>query len=1092
MKMQKNVFKKLALLLPGLLLGHLAVQAQVDIAPDAAEVYAPFGRQDLENFKNPPKVYYPETWFHFIGSNISKEGITADLEAINAAGISGIQWFHGDFGGKWPKVESNVKALTPEWEDMVAFMGKKAGELGLRFTLQTCPGWAMAGGPWVKPKDAMRHLAWSRTDVEGGETINKKLPLPQKPEGKTWEDLDYQDVCVLAFPTPLGDTGEPISPTSVESGDTLNWKDCFQGRLEDPLKLEEKKEHTVKFTMPKGTVIRTLRMPSVRSWNHSWAYQPEVHLTLKAVFADGSAKTIADLDAPMSNWQDYSDFFIACNEVEDAAHYEFTVKNEHSMELRYMHFLSGARKNNWSGEAGWALTSKEKYQQLTEQTKDAFVQKKTVIDISSKLDTEGNLVWKAPKGKKWTILRIGHINTTCKNAPAPKEATGWECNKLDTRGADVQFSNYVGHLFDGPLEGKYAGGMLMDSWECMTQTWTDKMEQEFSLRTGYELREWLPAIFGYVVDDQETTCRFLLDWRRVLNDLYTKNFFKHMTDLAHAKGLKVQYETAAADIVPIDALEYYKYADVPMCEFWQPFEDYLSKPITDYKPIRPTASAARLYGKLRVAAETFTSSVLTWDEHWEMLKGIANMNMAEGVTHNVFHTYTHNPQINFLPPGTSFGSLYGTPFLRQQTWWKYMPEFTGYLARMGYLLERGRSVSDVLRYLGDEIDHNPDQSEYFPDGFKQDYCNPDVLLTRLSVKDGKFVTPEGQEYNLMWIPENARMLPETLEKLYELISQGGRVVGNAPVSPATLKDGKQTARRFASAVNAIWGGEKHGIRNIGKGKIAVGMSLDESLVAFGLKPDLKVMGGTVNWLHRRAENADWYYVTAPAEGEFHGKIRFRAQGSAEEWDAVTGKTYKVEAKQEGEYQTIDMDLVHAQNCFIVFRRDGESKAEAKKLPTKGGSISINRPWTVNFPQGWGAPEQITVTELKPWKDLPLGDEGKSFSGTAKYSTTFVLDEVSGDMNFTLDLGDVNMIADVKINGKKAGVLWANPYTLYVGDLVKKGENTLEIDVTSTWYNRLAYDAGKPEAERKTWTISGPKENSPLHNSGLMGPVRIRY
>ena len=104
----------------------------------------------------------------------------------------------------------------------------------------------------------------------------------------------------------------------------------------------------------------------------------------------------------------------------------------------------------------------------------------------------------------------------------------------------------------------------------------------------------------------------------------------------------------------------------------------------------------------------------------------------------------------------------------------------------------------------------------------------------------------------------------------------------------------------------------------------------------------------------------------------------------------------------------------------------------------------------------------------------------------------MLDEVSPDMNFTLDLGQVEMIADVKINGKKVGVLWANPYTIYVGDFVKKGENTLEIDVTSTWYNRLAYDANKPEAERKTWTIAGPKENSPLHNSGLIGPVRIRY
>ena len=1085
---QTHISTKLMLLLPGLAFCN-SILAQVDIAPDKTEVYAPFCQKDVEQFKNPPKVYYPETWFHFIGSNISKEGISADLEAINAAGLSGIQWFHGDFGGKWPKVEKDIKALTPDWEEMVSFMGQKAKDLGLRFTIQTCPGWAMAGGPWIEPKDAMRNLAWSRTDIEGGQTVKQKLPVPQ-PSSEPWRD--YKDICVLAFPTPTGDTGLPLIPTSVKSSDNMNWADCFQTKLKAPLQLKEGSEHTVSFTMPEGTVIRTLQMPNINSWNVRWVYQPDVHLKLTAFLADGTSKNILDMDVPMSNWQDSFDFEAACHEVENAQRYEFTVKCKHPITLPYVHFFSGARKNNWRAEAGWTLTAKEKYQQHTQQSKENFVQESSVIDLTSQTDAEGNLTWNAPAGKKWTILRIGHVNTGHQNAPAPKEATGWECNKLDPRGADIQFKNYVGHLFDGPLKGSLANGMLMDSWECFTQTWTDKMEQEFATRTGYKLRNWLPAILGYTVNNQETTSRFLLDWRRVLNDLYNENFFKRMTDLAHEKGLKVQYETAPADIVPTDALEYYKYADVPMCEFWQPFEDsYVGD--NNFKPIRPTASAARLYGKLRVAAETFTSFSLTWDEHWEMLKDVANFNMVDGVTHNVFHTYTHNPQVGFLPPGSSFGSSIGTPFLRQQTWWKYMPEFTRYLARTSYLLERGRSVSDVLWYLGDEISHRPNQHDYFPAGFKHDYCNPDVLLNRLSIKDGKFVTPEGLEYSVMWIPENERMLPETLEKLYSLIRQGGRVIGNAPQSPATLKNLRQTTHRFKAAVKTIWGKDgKQGVRNVGKGKVAIGMNLEKGLEAFGLQPDVKTTDGSVQWLHRRIDNADWYYVTAPAQGEFHGDVLFHTQGTPEEWDAVNGKTYLANSKQEGEYQKLHLDLSHAENRFIVFRHDGTSQAEPKKLPNKGNTIQLESPWTVNFPNGWGAPEKISITELKPWKDLPLGKEGQSFSGTAKYSTTFKLDKVEPDMNFTLDLGQVDMIADVKINGKKAGVLWANPYTLYIGDLIKTGENTLEIDVTSTWYNRLVYDAGQPESVRKTWTISGPAANSPLHNSGLIGPVKICY
>lgn len=102
--MKINVSKLfLACLLSQSLLG---VSAQVDIAPRPELLDAPFTAKDLENFKSPPKVFYPETWFHFIGGNVSKEGIDADLEAISEAGISGIQWFHGNFGGQWPETNT--------------------------------------------------------------------------------------------------------------------------------------------------------------------------------------------------------------------------------------------------------------------------------------------------------------------------------------------------------------------------------------------------------------------------------------------------------------------------------------------------------------------------------------------------------------------------------------------------------------------------------------------------------------------------------------------------------------------------------------------------------------------------------------------------------------------------------------------------------------------------------------------------------------------------------------------------------------------------------------------------------------------------
>lgn len=1062
-----------------------------DIAPSPAEVYAPFGPQDATCFRNPPRVYWPETWFHFIGGNVSREGITADLQAIRQAGISGVHWFHGNFGGLWSGIQEGIKALTPEWEDMVAYVGQQADSLGLRLTLQTCPGWAMAGGPWIKPENAMRHLEWSRTDLDGARqsVANLQLPIPQN---ATEEWRNWQDICVLAFHTPLGDTDMRLNPENVQSTDKQDWQACLTGTLQGTLHLPDAGSHTVQFTLPQDKTIRTVKLPAVNTWNHPWVFQPDVHITLAGRQADGQRDTLLCTNIPMSNWQDTMPLELACNEIPHPQCYELTITHRHPMTLGQIQLLSAAHKNHWRAEAGWTLMANETSQEHTRQSIASFVSQDEVIDLTDHTDKQGNLLWKLPDHRKWTILRIGHINTGAKNGPAPAEATGWECNKLDPSGAEIQFTNYVGRLMNGPLSKHPAAGLLMDSWECLTQTWTPNMEQDFEQRTGYALRRWMPALMGYVVGDQETTSRFLLDWRRVLTRLYCDNFFRRMTELAHKQGMKIQYETAGGDVVPMDPMEYYKYADVPMCEFWQPFEEGFVGD-ANFKPIRPTASAARLYGKTRVAAEAFTSFQLTWDEHWQMLRDVANFNMAEGVTHTVFHTYTHNPHTHFLPPGTSFGSSIGTPFLRQQTWWPYMSEFTQCLARTGYMLERGTPVSDVLWLLGDEAMHRPNQHAPFPKGYHYDYCNTDILMHRLTVKDGQLYTPEGIAYRVLWIPENQRMLPATVERIDTLLRQGARIIASAPNSPATLMDGKRNEKLFRQAVKRIWGKrQKAGLYHVGKGMLAVGMNIGEALKAMQLKPDVQSADSKLLWLHRQTQDADWYFVAAPPQGTFKGKVCFHSQGIPEEWNPINGQIWKVNATQSDGYTTLDLDLKRAESRFIVFRHRGTSPAIQRPTAQKGQTIRIEGPWQLDFPTGWGAPAEISITSLKPWKDLPLGNEGRSFSGTATYTTTFNIDKVEKETSYMLDLGKVDMIADVYVNEHPVSVLWTEPYITETSDLLRQGNNTLTVKVTSTWFNRLAYDASQPESERKTWTISGPAPNSPLRESGLMGPVTISY
>ena len=1058
--------------------------------PSQKELDRPFGKADEVSFLAPSKVYHPETWFHFIGGNVSKEGITRDPEAIAKAGFSGIHLFHGQFGGPWPGVQPQITSLSPNWDDAVKHTATECRRLGLNFFMNNCPGWATSGGPWITPSNAMRNIVWNRTDVAGGRTIAKILPVPQ-PSNEPWRD--YRDVTVLAFPTPLGDSGMPLVPQSVKSNVNIDWQPYLSGEAKKAIALSpagSNKPYWVEVTFADAVILRSVEFPSIKSFNDGHSYEPGVKVTIQAVLENGKIQDLLNVNMPQANWQDNQPTTLACSEVAGVKKYRISISNKYNMSLASLRLFSAARKNGWESEAAWTLRSLERNGQNPKQSAKAFIDPGKVLDISDRMDKDGKLNWMAPRGK-WTILRIGHVNSGKQNGPAPKEGTGWEANKLAASGADAHFAGYIGRLSgsNGPLAGGLLNGMLIDSWECNTQTWTPEMEKEFKRVSNYSLRKWLPALFGYVIKDHETTGRFLIDWRKTLNDLFTNNYYGRMATLARNNGLYVTYETSAGDVLPGDILEYFKFADVPMCEFWQPMsDDYVGS--LNFKPIKPTVSAARMYGKPRVAAEAFTSFDLTWDEHFEMLKEVANRNTAEGVSHYVFHTYTHNPQTPFLAPGSSFGAGIGTPFLRGQTWWQYMPDFTTYLSRCTYMLERGKPVSDVLWYLGDEVDHKPDQEAPFPAGFKYDYCNPDVLVNRLSVKDGKLVTPEGIQYRVLWLPDAPRMLPQTLEKIRTLVRNGATVVGEAPVGLATLSGGQAARLRFAAAVNAIWGAGRKGIRKNGKGYVVSGITLQQALTSLKIKPD--VIGGDALWLHRKAEGADWYFVSAPKGKGFNGELSFLATGAAELWDPVTGTYGDIESHRNGDRAVVKLDLLKSNSCFIVFRKNSAGAAAPEVVKNKNNpAIQITGPWTLSFPAGWGAPESIKLTDLKPWKDLDLSPEGKAFSGTATYTTTFNVDDTATGIKYTLDLGSVDMVASVAINGKQAGNLLAPPYRINLKDLVKQGQNTLAVRVTSTWFNRLAFDAGQSEEKRKTWTINGPDKNSPLRASGLMGPVMIQ-
>ena len=233
-----------------------------------------------------------------------------------------------------------------------------------------------------------------------------------------------------------------------------------------------------------------------------------------------------------------------------------------------------------------------------------------------------------------------------------------------------------------------------------------------------------------------------------------------------------------------------------------------------------------------------------------------------------------------------------------------------------------------------------------------------------------------------------------------------------------------------------------------------------------IAPDV-IGGDASSWSHRQIEGADWYFVSAPRGRGFKGTLDFRNNGEVELWDPVTGRSMPVESVRNGERTTVKIDLARSSAGFIVFRNTeaGHESVDFKEKPLVS-SLPIEGNWTLAFPKDWGAPARLDLAELKPWKDLDISSEGKAFSGTATYTTTFDITNIDPDEDYILDLGDVDMAAAVSVNGGEPYKLWAVPFRIDITDMIKVGKNTLSIDVTSTWFNRLVYDARLPKISEK--------------------------
>lgn len=1084
----------------------------------------------LQGFENPPNGARPRVWWHWMNGNISQAGIKLDLDWMHRVGLGGVTIFEGAI--RTPQVvPQRLIYMTPKWKQAFTYAVTHAHDLGMEVAIASSPGWSETGGPWVPPAQGMKKMVWSATRIEGGKPFTGVLPQPPQVDG-TFQNvaiaprraLDgkletlpefYQDSAVVAYRIPNGDEPQSeLNPQITSSGGSANVAALSDGDV-----------NTVALDLP-------AEAPGGQSWvqfdyGHPQTIQAITLATLgdaSGMFPHGFAGILPSVEASDDgqNFRKVADIprsdiverTVSFNAV-TARYFRLVFATPDGAKRGPDHHItelvlsSGARVNEFEKRAGFT-TAIDYYAISDPKVAPQFiVAKDNVIDLTGKMKSDGTLDWTPPPGN-WMVLRIGESLLGITNHPAPAEATGLEVDKLNrdfvknyVDGYLKLYSNTVGASLMGSAGISF---LLTDSIETGPQNWTDDILDQFQKLRGYDPHPWLPALTGVVIGSTDQTDKFLWDFRRTLSQLLAENHYGEIADELHHHGMSY-YSEALEYHRPMlgDDMEMRSHADVPMGAMWTwagapgPDVDYIAD-------LRGAASVAHIYGQNLAGAESMTSRGPAWSFSPDTLKKVADLEFAEGINRFEIHESTHQP-VPDMAPGLTLGP-YGLWFNRNQTWADEAAPWVNYLARSSYLLQQGHYYADVAYFYGEQGPLTAvfgwNEPKDAPEGYGYDYVNSDVILHHLSVQNGRWITPGGTSYRILYLGgESRRITVPVLRKLRDMVAQGGILVGDRPVDSPSLADSEND---FRNITDQLWGkksikaGVAHKLR---KGKVYSGITPNQALTLLGVAPDFAYTrpepDTTLLFLHRKLTDGDIYFVDNRSDRDENLNATFRVTAKAPElWDAAMGGTVPVSYTIAGGRTTIPLHLDPWGSIFVVFRKPATTTE--LKLPEEhitaitGLDSALNSDWHVSFEPGRGAPESADFNHLVSWSSFPFAEAGiKYFSGTATYSKTIEIsaEDMAPGARLWLDLGDVKDVAAVAVNGNYLGTLWKAPYKLDVTSALRPGGNQIVIQVTNLWVNRMIGDQQPWSLKKYTFTDFTPyKADSPLLPSGLLGPVHM--
>lgn len=1034
----------------------------------------------VKEFEHPDDNYKPWAFWYWINGNVTQAGIRADLESMAEAGLGGVLLMHINEHGMIP--QGDVRFLSNEYKSMLKYTFESAAELGLQVNLYNGEGWSVAGGPWITPELGMKELSWNEINTSTTSEVIK-FPKPHAPLNY------YEDIATLAFPTPSGfiETSFNSSIKTIAVSGTQTNSGVTSGKHVDEHHLVDGDWNTqaypktdpitgetyIKFDMQQDYTFRNAFIKFA-----AYGMQGRNYLMISD---DGKDYREVGYDV---RGQIYDD--IGCFQFEPVTtrHIKFVFKPTDnkllytampkvSVAVREIALNNRDKIDNWCKKAAHAFpffnpkSERTTFAQTSESAMTIPLQ--SIIDVSEHLQADGSLNW-TPPSDNWTIIRFGMSSTEAINRPASPGGEGLEVDKMNVNALDRHFQGLIHTAKElaGDQVGKAFASIHADSWEVGRQNWTQDFPEKFEQLRGYSIIKHLPSTLGYTIDNEDNTERFLWDMRKTIADLIAERFYGGMRERANAIGIKFSAQSMKPFIDNLYALGQADtvYANSNFSAI--PTSANVRNQKSSYMTAKMTSSAGSIYNR-KVSSESLTATpeANRWLNHPEHYKPQVDTDLAAGVTQITHHLFTHQPWLD-LSPGMTLG-YWGVHFERTQTWWHEISAWNQYLTRSQALLSKGQPVFDILHYLGDDSSTKSDTyfvDELLPEGYDFEFISTHGLLNKLYVNSAKkFAYSSGRQYSILNLADDVSMRPEVLSAIYRFLKSGGVIVGKPPKQSPSLENSIEADAKVAELVQIIWGEQFNK---------QVFNTIPDALKALNVQPDL-ILAGTDNkilWRHHQLpdDNTEFYFLANVSAEASKFNAQFRVTGKKPElWDPLLGTRKLIsDYTDENGITTIPLTLEQIQSYFVVF----SNKETTNELFNNGVLTPVQQvvgPWEVDFIKGVKRPNAIKLAELQDLKDSQVSDV-KYFSGTAKYQVDFNFNPQS-NTDYILDLGNVHQFARVKLNGIDLGLRMWSPFQYDLKGQLQKGSNSLVVEVTNLWPNRLIGDE-REFADTAQWKVNG--------------------